>query len=135
MRKQTKLWTTKSGDRIRICDMSDSHVMNTIRLLQRKAAACKAADDAWYATCVPPNGEGASDAFDHECEEAWSSPATAGLPLVYESLIADAMRRGLILTDLTDTYVRELEERAVATIFATHLNKRLKRLEHKEEKR
>lgn len=37
IRRQTKLWTTKSGNRIRICDMDNSHLDNTIKLLNRVA--------------------------------------------------------------------------------------------------
>lgn len=35
IRKQTKLWKTKSGERIRICDMKDLHLLNTIKYLHR----------------------------------------------------------------------------------------------------
>ena len=32
MRKQTKLWETADGRRIRICDMTDKHLKNTIAM-------------------------------------------------------------------------------------------------------
>lgn len=35
--KQTKVWTTKDGRRIRVCDMADRHLLNTMRMLQRQA--------------------------------------------------------------------------------------------------
>ena len=34
-RKQTKIWTTKYGRKIRICDMTDLHLLNTIRSVVR----------------------------------------------------------------------------------------------------
>lgn len=37
IKKQTKLWTTRDGRRIRICDMTDDHLENTIRYLERAA--------------------------------------------------------------------------------------------------
>lgn len=41
MRKCTKFWTKKDGTKIRICDMDDAHLINTVRFLVRKAEQYK----------------------------------------------------------------------------------------------
>ncbi len=35
MRKITHMWRTKNGRNIRICDMDDQHLENTIKMLER----------------------------------------------------------------------------------------------------
>ena len=37
MRKQTKLWTTTDGSRVRICDMVDSHLVDCTNAIKRYA--------------------------------------------------------------------------------------------------
>lgn len=45
MRKVTTKWTCKDGTRVRICDMSDTHLLNTIRMLRRTHAELVSAWD------------------------------------------------------------------------------------------
>lgn len=35
IKRQTKLWKMKSGQKLRICDMTDNHLTNTIDMLYR----------------------------------------------------------------------------------------------------
>gem|GEM_PF-1954717 len=44
IKKQTKLWTTKDKRKIRICDMDDQHLENTINMIERTAS--KMTDEA-----------------------------------------------------------------------------------------
>ncbi|MCK5612576.1 hypothetical protein KAR91_62470 [Candidatus Pacearchaeota archaeon] len=37
--KQTKLWKTRAGTKIRICDMTDKHLNNTIKMMFRSYEA------------------------------------------------------------------------------------------------
>lgn len=36
MKKETTLWQKKDGSKIRICDMDNDHLMNTIKQIQSK---------------------------------------------------------------------------------------------------
>lgn len=61
MRKQTKLWTTATGERIRICDMADEHLLNTINFLRRyKQRICS----SMWLTGSGLQGELAIEQFD-----------------------------------------------------------------------
>jgi hypothetical protein len=42
MRKVTKQWTMRNGTKIRICDMDDDHLNNSIRMMERKSEFIKA---------------------------------------------------------------------------------------------
>ncbi len=98
-RKQTKLWTCQDNRRVRICDMSDSHLTNAIKYLQRKANVLGAqAILTGYEALSMLQGEIAVLTMEREIEnleENGMDPCEVN-PL-YDNLIEDAWRRGLEL--------------------------------------
>lgn len=91
-RKVTKVWTTKDGTRVRICDMTDSHLCNTIRFLQR--AHDRAVTDAFAFASLFDGESMASYYADQDADNAAQSTPDDVFPL-YSDLLAEAERRGL----------------------------------------
>lgn len=89
MRKVTKKWTQKDGTKIRICDMKDSHLLNSIKMLNRMVETERAT--LWY-PCF--QGEMAQFYAEQEYENFMSDDECA-YPEIYWDLINDADRRGL----------------------------------------
>jgi hypothetical protein len=81
-----KFWTTRNGERVEICDMSDQHLLNTIRFLGRRLAA---------ADLPPPvfNGEMAQYYADIDYDRLQA--ATTELQPAYHALLDEAARRNL----------------------------------------
>ena len=96
MRRQTKLWTQKNGDRIRICDMEDAHLVNAVRMLKRKGEMKKFQIDMEFLCGPRPNGEMAQDAFDEECSEAWSCSWEDYMPDIFQNMLQDILRRAVL---------------------------------------
>jgi hypothetical protein len=95
MRKQTKLWTTKDGRRIRICDMSDSHLENSIRMLERMAvAATEAAISAGFRLLAGLRGEMAIMDTENELDSLMSEGiAPEEINELYNNLLWEKERR------------------------------------------
>ena len=97
MRKQTKKWTTKEGKKIRICDMSDSHLLNSIKMIERQSRLRLEGELSFYMSCPLPNGEMAQDGFDQEFDALLDATPDDFLPCIYYNLVDDARRRGIYI--------------------------------------
>jgi len=91
MRKQTKIWKTKDGRKIRICDMSDEHLTNTIKLLRRLKD--KVVSEGYRALCFL-QGEQATFDLESDLNQLEFNDIDVFHPLG-EALLAEAYRRNL----------------------------------------
>lgn len=97
MRKQTKMWTQRDGTKIRICDMANTHLMHTLRMLWRLAVAERSAAirDAHQIEAAV-SAEMASFYAAQDTERAETSSVEDFMPDIFFSLQDDAYRRGLV---------------------------------------
>jgi len=86
-----KLWTTADGERIKIRDMTDSHLMNAIRYLDRKL------DEAKRETPFPVfQGDMAEFCAERDWEHLQETTDPADFWPIYEDLVEEAERRKLL---------------------------------------
>jgi hypothetical protein len=93
MRKQTARWKQKDGTFIRICDMTDSHLHNTIAMLER---ATERHDHAFAMAPNPFHGDIAFDMMESAQDailEGEGETDPADLYPVYDKLCAERDRR------------------------------------------
>jgi hypothetical protein len=93
-KKQTARWKTANGEKVRICDMTDDHLFNTILFLEKRAKQMVRK----FLTMNPPHGDVATVLFDSMVEElsepdAWMDE----VPPIYWKMKEDAKRRGMRL--------------------------------------
>jgi hypothetical protein len=96
MRKVTKKWTQKDGTKIRICDMSNQHLLNTIDFLERYSIKRMNYEHAKFLSYPEPSGEMAMDAYDQGLEQMAQESAEDYMPQIYWDLQNEKERRGLI---------------------------------------
>jgi len=86
-RKQTRIWVTKEGQRLRICDMTDSHLDNTITMFDRALGSLQR--NLPY-PCF--NGEMAQYYAEMEWDRLMESSPDEQWP-IYNNLVEDKHRR------------------------------------------
>jgi hypothetical protein len=92
------VWTTKRGVQMRISAMQDSHLCNTLRILERKAFLNTTA--IW--SMDPPQGEYAQLAYEEELSKINpfdAAVATTPRHPLYPALVMEAEWRGLTWKD------------------------------------
>lgn len=99
-------WVTRDGRRIPIAQMSDGHLVNTIRMLRRNRLLYELREVAIFSHGFRTlGGDGALDALDRESSD-WINRTvemtddeylSVTFPLTYPSLLAEARKRGLDL--------------------------------------
>jgi hypothetical protein len=99
VRKQTSLWTTREGRKVRLCDMGDQHLLNTIAMLRRQAERVlwDRLKKGWrFAATL--RGDMAIDCAERELERIEEMDAEELLyeeTPIYERLLLEAERRNI----------------------------------------
>lgn len=96
--EESKTWTTKEGKKIKIKDMEDSHLLNTIAMLERllKQKEAQAITDGYWMLGFL-NGEMALESVENNLNHLEEE----GLDIIdefpiYEHLQNEAIKRGLL---------------------------------------
>lgn len=95
IRKQTKLWTTKEGDRIRLCDLEDSHLLNILNMLRRRASYISDFRTRSFLSLPEPSSDHAQDCYDMELDQLMEEDVEDELPPIFHNLTLECIRRGL----------------------------------------
>lgn len=90
-------WVTKEGQRIKIKDMTDSHILNTIRMLERNAKIYQEVMiPQAYAVLSSMRGEGAQFCMEQEIRSLEDADPTELIDCpTYDALVEEAMKRNI----------------------------------------
>lgn len=90
-------WTTKDGERMLMSDMSDGHLVNSAKMMQRNGGALWQQAIMRMMTGMQPRGDGAQDAFDSELQalENMSGEEFLAQHPTYQGLLHELKKRNL----------------------------------------
>lgn len=95
------IWVTREGERVKVKDMEDSHLISTIRCLRRHAPRMMAAVKMSlysYLGSEPPDGAyDCADSAVSELAEMDADEYLEGTVPTFSALMAEAEKRGLRL--------------------------------------
>jgi len=95
MRKQVNLWTTKFGERVRICDMEDNHLVNCVNMLRRFGQACLE-HEIHALLSIRVRGDFAEDAIEREIDDIAECEWHEFVPPIFWKMINDIIRRMIL---------------------------------------
>jgi len=93
-------WTTISGRKIKVCNMEDRHIINTIKLLLRTAEIKRNKIEKYYLNCPYPQGDIATYCFEQELDRVIQSTYEDYLPPIYCTLVEEAKKREIEIKEI-----------------------------------
>ena len=96
----TKKWTMKDGAKIRIKDMGDGHLINTLKMLKRAGQRRLVRDINWFWSVPEPSGEMALLDFENIERELSDRTWDDYVPEIFDDLVAEARKRGIDIAGL-----------------------------------
>ena len=99
-RKQTKLWRTKDGQKIRICDLDSEHIVNILNMMKQSAIARQAEVLKMFDSSMAPDDGIAAIVWEAEADHYMQEGSWQDLlPDIFCNLWKEARRRRLGITE------------------------------------
>ena len=90
---KAKIWITREGKEILVCDMGTSHLKNTMGMLERLADKRRKENFDFYMDCPEPAGEQANVDFEQQLEAIIEEDTGDYLPEIYWIMVEELDRR------------------------------------------
>ena len=87
------VWTTKDGTQIKVCDMTDQHLFNTIRMLKRNARYKVTSTLEFYCCTSGPRGDMAQLAFESELSQWMEADWSDVVPEIFWLMVEELRGR------------------------------------------
>ena len=89
-----EFWVTRDGRILKISEIDNDHLLNILKMIERKAAMSLMQDFVCLPEIMQPRGDGAQMAFEDASREAMEAGGELGYE-GYHWLLEEAIRRGI----------------------------------------